>query len=421
MKSFSNLRRSSLIVLLIISLCFILIKCIDRGNKNKDSSNENLAFDQYAGTESCAKCHRQIYDSFLTTGHFLSSQKASGKYMKGNFGKDSSLFHYSDKVFVKLLKTDSGYYQVKNENGVESMIGRIDIIIGSGIKGQTYLSWKDNHLYQLPVSYLTSTDSWVNNPGAGNFLAIGRTINARCLECHSTYAGDISPGFDGPFFNPHKILYCIACEKCHGPGAKHVEYNTNHPKEISEKYIINPATFSRQQSLDLCRSCHGGRIKNLKPAFTFKPGDSLKNYFYIHDNIGNSAPIDVHGDQYDLLAESKCFKMSSLTCVTCHNTHVNERGNLSLFSQRCMSCHTEEHGNFCKIKSLPAEVIKNNCIDCHMPAENSKLIVMKMTDSAKMKSALLRTHLINVYPEATKKFLAAKVFSSSGKNEIVPR
>lgn len=414
MKSLLNSRRSFLLILLIISLCFVLIKCIDRGNKYNDTGNDDIAFNQYAGTQACEKCHRQVYDSFLTTSHFLSSQLATEKYMRGNFGKDSNIFHYNDKVFVKMLKTDSGYYEMKSEYGMDEMIGRMDIIIGSGNKGQTYLSWKDNNLYQLPVAYLTSVDGWVNNPGSGNNLTVDRTINARCMECHSTFAGGLSPGFNGIQFNPHEIIYGIGCEKCHGPGAKHVAYYTDHPKEISAKYIINPGSFSRQQSIDLCRACHGGRINNLKPPFTFKPGDKLQDYFKV-SNMPNTANIDVHGDQYDLLAQSKCFQTSSLTCLTCHDTHVNERGNVTLFSQRCMTCHSEEHGTFCKIKSLPTAVIKNNCIDCHMPAESSNLIVMKLADSSKMKPALLRTHFIKVYPDATKKFLATKIASGSVK------
>ena len=71
--------------------------------------------------------------------------------MRGHFGKDSNTFHYNDKVLVKMLKTDSGFYEMESEYGMDQMTGRIDIIIGSGNKGQTYLSWKDNNLYQLPI------------------------------------------------------------------------------------------------------------------------------------------------------------------------------------------------------------------------------------------------------------------------------
>ena len=53
----------------------------------------------------------------------------------------------------------------------------------------------------------------------------------------------------------------VDCEKCHGPAARHVEFQTQNPKETIAKFIINPAGFSRQQSLDMCALCHGGRLQ----------------------------------------------------------------------------------------------------------------------------------------------------------------
>lgn len=407
MKNLLNFRRSSLIIFFIISLCFILIRCIDSGNKkNEQQVSENTSFSQFVGSATCAKCHKQIYDSFELTSHALTSQIVNEKNIKGPFEKGSNIFHYNHDIFVSMEKTDSGFYEVEHNNGKETVLGRMDISIGSGNKGKTYLTWKNDYLYQLQVSYLTSIHGWVNSPGANTEFLVNRIVMPRCLECHSTYAGDITLGFSGKKFDPTQIIYGVGCEKCHGAGAQHVEYQTEHPNATTAKYIINPGTFSRQLSLDFCRSCHGGGIKSIKPAFTFKPGDKLKDYFRI-DTTGKNAGIDVHGDQYDLLAKSKCFITSTtLTCLSCHNTHDNERGNITLFSQRCMTCHNQEHGTFCTIKSESVATISSNCIDCHMPEQKSKLIEMKISNSNKMDEATLRTHYITIYPDATKKYLA---------------
>jgi len=41
---------------------------------------------------------------------------------------------------------------------------RIALVIGSGGKGQTYLYWNGDQLFQLPVSYWVDL-GWINSPG----------------------------------------------------------------------------------------------------------------------------------------------------------------------------------------------------------------------------------------------------------------
>lgn len=401
-------KRSSLLIFLITSLFFFLIQCINNGADKKEAlNNENDAFQQYAGSEACASCHKNIYDSFIKTNHFTTSQIADAENIKGSFEKGKNVFHYNPSLFVSIQKTDSGFYEVENSHGSDTLSARTDIVIGSGTIGQTYLSWKGNNLFQLPVSYLSSVHDWVNSPGYSDQTIFGRPINARCLECHTTYAKSIPSQLSGQQeqFDKQKIIYGIGCERCHGPGAKHVQWQTGNPKETIPKYIVNPGKFSKKLSLDLCRLCHGGKMGNIKPAFTFTSGDKLQDYFII-DELAHTSNLDVHGDQFSLLANSKCSRTSkTMTCVTCHNAHDNERGDVALFSQRCMACHNQEHGTFCTTNATTMSSISANCIDCHMPQMASKKIVSQLSDGRGFTAELLRTHLIAVYPEATKNFL----------------
>lgn len=50
--------------------------------------------------------------------------------------------------------------------------------------------------------------------------------------------------------------------------------------------------------------------------------------------------------------------------------------------------------------------IRNNCVDCHMPARPSALITMKSQRQTKPIPALVRTHYISIYPDETKKFIS---------------
>ncbi len=248
------MRTSSIVLLLIFCCFFILVQCINRGRNHEETTPLSSQFTQYAGEASCASCHKNIYDSFLTTGHHLTSQNADSGVIKGSFEPGKNVYAYNVNTYVAMEKRDSGYFQAEYQNGAESTAGRFDIIIGSGIRGQTYLTWKNHNLFQLPVSYLSSIHQWVNSPGANNSILVNRAIKSRCLECHSTYANKIATDFNGQEeFARNQVIYGITCEKCHGPGAKHVEYQTQHPKETTAKYIVNPGTFTRQQSHALCR------------------------------------------------------------------------------------------------------------------------------------------------------------------------
>jgi len=42
---------------------------------------------------------------------------------------------------------------------------RIDVVIGSGVRGQSYLYWHGDQLYELPVSYWSDGGRWINSPG----------------------------------------------------------------------------------------------------------------------------------------------------------------------------------------------------------------------------------------------------------------
>lgn len=418
MKRIVNYQRSAIVIFLIVSCVFGLIQCINNENKKQAKKGENINtsgirnvnFQEFTGEAKCAVCHKKIYENHIHTSHFLTSQPAIEKYIKGSFEKGKNIYPYNDHLFVGMEKRDSGFYEVAYSRGVEKIARRFDIVMGSGAKGQTYLSWKNNELFQLPISFFTAANEWANSPGYPNRVIYNRPVTSRCLECHSTYANTISaPGREPEEYNHNQILYGVECEKCHGPGAKHVEYQTENPKDTMGKYIINPAMLTRQQSLDLCALCHGGRLQKIKPSFEFIAGDKLSDYF-VPDSSGPTVNnIDVHGNQYGMLKESKCFRMSAtMTCVTCHSPHENERGKEALFSQRCMTCHNKEHGTFCKIDPAKVSSISKNCIDCHMPRQPSMSIALILPGNVVPTAALIHTHIISIYPDETKKFIMGK-------------
>lgn len=404
MKELSKYSRSLITILSIIFCVLLLIKCIDKG-KQANGLITNKNGQQFAGSATCITCHKEIYNSHLHTAHYLSSKPATAQYIKGSFEPGKNTFDFGNKKLVVMEKRDSSFYQVEYDSGIQKISRRFDIVIGSGAKGQSSISIIHNRLYQLPITYFTAANEWSNSPGYPQKIIFNRPITSRCLECHSTFAKTISaPNKELEEFDKNQMIYGVDCEKCHGPAAEHVAYQTQNPTALTAKFIINPASLSRQQNLDLCASCHGGRLKKTRPSFEFTVGNKLADYFEVDTVLPAADKIDVHGNQYGLLRASKCFRMSeTMTCNTCHNSHENERGNTALFSQRCMSCHTKEHGNFCKLKNSSAALLKQNCIDCHMLLQSSKAIAVFLPGTNMPVAALIRSHLIGIYPTQTKK------------------
>ena len=167
-------------------------------------------------------------------------------------------------------------------------------------------------------------------------------------------------------------------------------------------FLLPFRSLSRQQKIDLCAQCHSGN-KNilLKSRFAFRMGDTLSSYMI--PIPGGNQP-DVHGNQTQLLSQSKCYRMSSMDCTTCHNTHVTERGNTILYNAHCQSCHTAGN-HFCKIANdSNLALIKNNCTRCHMPELASTVIrVQASANSTLATPTLVVSHRIAIYPGETSK------------------
>ncbi|MEO6218928.1 MAG: multiheme c-type cytochrome [Ginsengibacter sp.] len=387
---------------------FLLTTCIGNSENSEGKSN-NDQFEKYTGSDVCASCHKDIYNTNIHTEHYLTLQPPIEKNILGSFKKGKNVFAFNEVANVTMEKRDSGFFQVEYNNGDEIRKGRFDMVVGSGRKGQSYLTWVKDRLVQLPITYFSPASQWSNSPGYPPYkIVFNRPITSRCLECHSTYFEKLSdPAVEPEQFNHNKIIYAVDCEKCHGPGAMHVEFQSKNPTIKNAKFIVNPGKLPRELLLDLCTLCHGGgQLAKIKPSFQFQAGDSLSQYFIRNKAALNSANIDVHGNQMGLLSLSKCFIKSNMTCITCHNTHENENGKIELFSKRCMTCHSEGHIKLCKMTTSIGPSITQNCIDCHMPKQVSNAVSVYLQDSAVPTPALMRTHLIKIYPEETRKALA---------------
>ena len=236
------------------------------------ASTPPVQYSEFAGGQACASCHKAIYDTHIHTAHYHTSEPANEKNVRGSFADGKNTFQFNEDEYIAMVRRNGRMYQIDYFNGKEHQTASIDITTGSGKRGQTYLYWEDKKLFQLPISYFTPIDQWTNSPGYINRARFNRPITSRCLECHSTWfqkvpSSDlVRPLAEGQTFDEAgneefsrtDIIYGVDCEKCHGPGARHIAFHKNNPQEKQARFIINPGKLSRQQELDMCRLCHGG-------------------------------------------------------------------------------------------------------------------------------------------------------------------
>jgi hypothetical protein len=401
-------------ILAVTCICATLLIVIYWQFKNR-TANVDPRGNLFAGTQACLKCHRDIYNSYLHTAHYLASDTATEKVVHGSFDAGSNIFVINKTQKVIMEKRPGGLFQTYYVNGKMTERHRFDIVFG-GIKGETYLYWQGNDLYQLPLSYFSSEHKWSTSPGLGfNFIDYGRnrSIGFQCMDCHASFINYL-PGSTQELsgreeFDKKSLVYHIDCERCHGPGAQHADFQTNNPEIKTARYIVKYSALNRIQKLDMCAQCHSGRPSvMIRSGFEFAPGDTFAKFKMPEFSRKiDTSHLDVHGNQLQLLESSKCFINSKLDCATCHDAHKNTRGNEALYVEKCLNCHNNPGSRYCKMTTkLNAAQLKTNCINCHMPALTTKAISVQVSDKSPPIQFFVHTHRIAIYPEEVKRIMA---------------
>ena len=354
---------------------------------------------KYVGDEACRSCHAVEVNSYETTAHHSTSRTADAHSILGNFEDGSNIFKTSNpSLYFKMSADADGFHQTAVDEiapgKTVQLTQRFDIAVGSGRKAQTYLYWKGDDLFELPVSWWVKSSQWINSPGyEDGAIHFDRLIYPRCLECHGSSFESLPPPAN--HFNKASLVLGITCEKCHGPGEQHIALSSaaTPPGPRAAKAIVNPASLSRNRQIDTCALCHAGLGKPLAPALSYVPGDALEKYLQFPVMEPDMA-VDVHGNQVQLLKASRCFQSSQMTCSTCHNVHTPQR-DAAAFSHYCLDCHkAKQCGEFAKLGGQ----ITRNCVDCHMPLQQSRALFSN--SNQQVIQLPVRDHRIAVYADA---------------------
>jgi tetratricopeptide (TPR) repeat protein len=326
---------------------------------SSDTAHPGLfASSEPTGAERCAVCHQAEVDGYARSAMAHSLRPASQE-------PDGIVNARGTKITMR--SRSSGYWQTWESAGDRNEY-KVDYVVGSGNHASGYLVNIGGHLFQSPVAFYKSRQSYDLAPGYENTPDpdFTRPIGEDCLLCHSgkaLYIAGTLNSFRAPIFGDEGI----SCERCHGPVERHLA----HPRAGT---IVNPAKLEPSSRDSVCEQCHlfgAARVPNPgKRLSDFVAGQRLEDTFTVfHDAVpsGTAAGDFKVISHVEQLALSACARNSNgrLWCGTCHNPHDKPAQPVQYYRSRCLSCHTAAFPN-----SHPAK--DSDCLACHMPRRDAK-------------------------------------------------
>jgi predicted CXXCH cytochrome family protein len=361
---------------------------------------------RYVDPAQCAMCHAGIAASYAKTGMGRSFYRPTAATAGDTQGKP--FYHQASGTFIEMIERDGKFFQrrwQKGFDGRETNIDekQVDYVLGSGNHGRTYLHvTKRGTLEQLPLGwYSDGGGQWAMTPGFDrpDYPGSTRVITYECVFCHDAYPA-IPKGHDDvgatPVFS-QPLPEGIDCQRCHGPGGRHVETaKAGATGAEIRAAIVNPKRLTGDREIEVCLQCHLETSTMALPhdirrfdraPFSFRPGQPLGDFRLTFDRAGGMGErFEVAHGAYRM-RESQCFLQSQwkLRCTTCHDPHNIPRGEAATahYNQVCQTCHgtAAKPAAFEAMPASPPHSATANCISCHMPKRRTDdAVYIVMTD-----------------------------------------
>ena len=310
------------------------------------------AREEYAGPESCAKCHAAIAASYQKMAMSRASEPVSESEPLRRHGELT--FQLGPYKYSLVTGADKNVYSVSD--GKQTLSQELEWAFGVGHMGQTFVYLQDGNFSESHLSYYSAIDGLDVTTGHARGIpqdlqhAAGRRMygleTRLCFGCHTTAS------VTGNKFDATKLYQGITCEACHGPGANHVAAEKAGMAE-APGLAFNPGKLNRVDAVDFCGACHRSTADVID---------------------GNWVDIGVMNARFQpyRMQRSVCWEKGDarLTCTSCHDPHQPLQHEKAAYDTACLRCHVADAGGKATADH-PGKGCKagtKDCVSCHMPS-----------------------------------------------------
>ena len=356
----------------------------------------------YVGSEICAACHPDYYDSLDNTAHTKKTQPANpdtvvmpvdGTVITTTDGKARfKLDWVGDDLYLTLYDlagAQSARYRVDRVMGGTGYAGKQRLVIRvdenvNAVDRRAEHDVKSTHLISpVQFNHLDPTrtgaaafnayhpEHWYDAGGAlfGTVVQASQFKNSwerRCVGCHATGADAKLDLATGMFLN-ESSEFNVWCEACHGPGSAHTA--TADPKKI-----VNPAKMNNaQKAMDICARCHirGGNVGsgNFSTGYPAKVtgnrlqpmpfGKLLADWYTPGEGLWPSDDEATYGNTATEYSNSRSHHQQGYD-------YIQSKHWTNPFHQvQCWECHDTHSGGAAAPQMTAAFDDNTLCLDCH--------------------------------------------------------
>ncbi|MHA6205292.1 tetratricopeptide repeat protein [Dyella soli] len=359
----------------------------------------------YVGAQACGACHAGEAAAWQQSHHAQAMQVADANTVAGRF--DGSVLK-QDGSTARFFRRDHAYF-VKTD-GADGKPAEFEVKYTFGVYPlQQYLvAFPDGRMQALRAAWdarpaAAGGQRWFNlYPGERidahdslHWTRLNQNWNYMCADCHSTHVGRNYDVVADRFSTTWGEI-SVACEACHGPGSRHVEWAAGDADRkrsdptrglaiaLDERRgvhwvpdgatgnAIRSAPLASHREVETCAACHARRSIIARDS---APTGRLMD---THDPVLlEQGRYHADGQQLDEVYVYASFLQSRMyargvTCSDCHDPHSGKTrapGNAL-----CESCHAPKVYDTAAHHMHRQGSAGTQCVACHMPSKNYMVI-----------------------------------------------